>query len=111
MKSLIGKQIIVRLKWNKTEYKGILLSIDNYMNLQLNETYEINPKEDGEVKEELIGEIFIRCNNVLFIREASEKQSDENQTQQLEKKNDEYVIEETKEEEEVTEVVMEETES
>lgn len=55
----------MRLKWNKTEYRGTLLSIDDYMNLHLDEAYE----KDGS-QEELIGEIFIRCNNVLFIREA-----------------------------------------
>lgn len=65
LKTLINKQVVVRLKWNKTEYKGVLVSIDNYMNLQLEQTVEI---ADG--KEEEIGEIFIRCNNVLFVRDA-----------------------------------------
>ncbi|KAK6460390.1 hypothetical protein DFJ63DRAFT_280541, partial [Scheffersomyces coipomensis] len=68
LKTLINKKVIVRLKWNKTEYKGTLISIDNYMNLQLDHTSEIL-YEDNDRKEELIGEIFIRCNNVLFIRE------------------------------------------
>ncbi|ODV65297.1 hypothetical protein HYPBUDRAFT_129633 [Hyphopichia burtonii NRRL Y-1933] len=72
LKTLINKTVIVRLKWNKTEYKGTLLSIDNYMNLQLDNTYEI-VVENNERKEELIGEIFIRCNNVLFIREDTTK--------------------------------------
>ena len=48
--------MIVRLKWNKTEYKGTLISIDNYMNLQLDKTSEVI-YEDGEKKEEVIGEI------------------------------------------------------
>ena len=74
LKTLIGKQVIVRLKWNKTEYKGTLVSIDNYMNLQLDKTSEVI-YEDGEKKEEVIGEIFIRCNNVLFIREDKEVQN------------------------------------
>ncbi|KAK6457965.1 uncharacterized protein RJT20DRAFT_27922 [Scheffersomyces xylosifermentans] len=68
LKTLINKLVIVRLKWNKTEYKGTLISIDNYMNFQLDNTYEVI-HEEGKNKEELIGEIFIRCNNVLFIRE------------------------------------------
>lgn len=72
LKSLINKEIIVRLKWNKTEYKGKLISIDNYMNLQLDNTFEI-----VDDKEELIGDIFIRCNNVLFIREAVKKNKEE----------------------------------
>lgn len=66
LKTLIDKEVVVRLKWNKTEYRGSLVSVDNYMNLQLENTYEI----EGE-KEELIGEIFIRCNNVLFVRGAN----------------------------------------
>ncbi|CAK7894616.1 small nuclear ribonucleoprotein F [[Candida] anglica] len=65
LKTLVNKQVIVRLKWNKTSYKGTLVAIDNYMNLQLEDTFELS---DGS--EEAIGEIFIRCNNVLFIREA-----------------------------------------
>ncbi|EGW32159.1 uncharacterized protein SPAPADRAFT_61242 [Spathaspora passalidarum NRRL Y-27907] len=85
LKSLIGKQVIVRLKWNKTEYRGTLISIDNYMNLQLDQTYEIIYEvEDGNEtkKEESIGEIFIRCNNVLFVREAkSEPQETEIETE------------------------------
>ncbi|KAG2734680.1 hypothetical protein G9P44_002686 [Scheffersomyces stipitis] len=77
LKTLINKQVIVRLKWNKTEYKGTLISIDNYMNFQLDNTYEVI--YDGESKkQELIGEIFIRCNNVLFIREDKSGPEDTN---------------------------------
>lgn len=49
--------------------------MDNYMNLQLDKTYEIIYEND-ERKEELIGDIFIRCNNVLFVREASPETND-----------------------------------
>ncbi|KAI3403311.2 hypothetical protein KGF56_003899 [Candida oxycetoniae] len=77
IKSLINRQVVVRLKWNKTEYRGKLISTDNYLNLQLDNTYEIiyepsssgSKNEEEKVREELIGNIFIRCNNVLFIRE------------------------------------------
>jgi hypothetical protein len=34
LKELTGKQIIVKLKWGM-EYKGYLVSSDNYMNLQV----------------------------------------------------------------------------
>lgn len=46
------------------------------MNLQLDQTYEIilESTDTDSTKEELIGEIFIRCNNVLFIREYKEQQ-------------------------------------
>jgi len=46
------------------EYKGYLTSIDNYMNLQLANTEEI---VDGKVTGNL-GEVLIRCNNVLYLR-------------------------------------------
>jgi len=42
------------------EYKGILLAIDSYMNLQLADTEEY---VDGELAGNL-GEVLIRCNNV-----------------------------------------------
>ena len=70
LKTLVDKPVVVRLKWNRTEYKGTLVSIDNYMNLQLENTHEV-VVENGEFKEEAIGEIFIRCNNVLFVREQT----------------------------------------
>lgn len=70
LKTLIDKKVIVRLKWNQTEYSGTLVSTDNYMNLQLEQAHEIIRDVDGNKKaEELLGEIFIRCNNVLYIRE------------------------------------------
>lgn len=73
LKTLLNKKIIVRLKWNKMEYKGTLIAIDNYMNLQLDDTYEVVREGDSK-REELIGEIFIRCNNVLFVREDPSSQ-------------------------------------
>jgi small nuclear ribonucleoprotein F len=62
---LIGKPIIVKLKWGQ-EYKGILVSFDSYMNLQLAQTQEF---EDGEFSG-VIGETLIRCSNVLHVRAA-----------------------------------------
>lgn len=48
------------------------------MNLHLDNTYEIIQQESGTDKtEELIGEIFIRCNNVLLIREAAKPEVEE----------------------------------
>ncbi|KAF9076419.1 hypothetical protein BDP27DRAFT_1313295 [Rhodocollybia butyracea] len=65
MQELTGKPVFVRLKWN-LEYKGFLVSTDGYMNLQLANTEEF---QDGKSNGTL-GEVFIRCNNVLYIREA-----------------------------------------
>jgi small nuclear ribonucleoprotein F len=65
LKDLTGKSIIVKLKWGM-EYKGILVSTDNYMNLQLADTEEFI---DG-VQAGNLGEVLIRCNNVLYLRPA-----------------------------------------
>lgn len=66
LKDLQGKQVLVRLKWGETEYKGTLLSTDSYMNLQLDQAEEII---NGESKG-VLGEVLIRCNNVLWIARA-----------------------------------------
>lgn len=46
------------------------MSIDNYMNLQMENTKEV-VVNGGNKEEDDIGEVFIRCNNVLFVREAT----------------------------------------
>lgn len=46
------------------EYRGKLTSVDSYMNLQLSSCQEWI---GGEVAGTL-GEVVIRCNNVLFVR-------------------------------------------
>jgi small nuclear ribonucleoprotein F len=68
---LTGQEVIVRLKWGQ-EYKGILTSIDSYMNLQL-----VNTEEwvGGELAGNL-GEVLIRCNNVMYIREGNNSAMD-----------------------------------
>jgi small nuclear ribonucleoprotein F len=68
LQSLIGKDVFVRLKWNETEYKGRLVSTDSYMNIQLSDAEEHIPNEEPTK----LGQILIRCNNVLWIRGAKE---------------------------------------
>ena len=65
---LTGQEVIVKLKWGM-EYKGTLLAIDSYMNLQLASTEEFI---DGAFAGNL-GEVLIRCNNVLYIRAAQDE--------------------------------------
>ena len=87
LQGLVDQDIIVRLKWNETEYKGKLVSLDSYLNLQLSGTVEyINDKETGDLGQVLIrydspGRILPsmahrltrdRCNNVLWIRAANQ---------------------------------------
>lgn len=62
---LTGQPVIVKLKWGM-EYKGTLVAIDSYMNLQLGNTEEYI---DGVLAGSL-GEVLIRCNNVMYVREA-----------------------------------------
>ncbi|AMD20398.1 HDL346Wp [Eremothecium sinecaudum] len=65
LRQLIDKQVVVTLKFNNTKYKGKLVSTDNYFNIQLTEAEEfVNESSRG-----VIGDIFIRCNNVLWIGE------------------------------------------
>ncbi|CEO94939.1 Sm protein F [Plasmodiophora brassicae] len=68
---LTGKPVAVKLKWGM-EYRGFLVSTDAYMNLQLASTEEWI---DSKFAENL-GEILIRCNNVLYIRGIPEEDAD-----------------------------------
>ncbi|EER24552.1 membrane-associated protein, putative [Coccidioides posadasii C735 delta SOWgp] len=64
--TLESQDVIVRLKWGQTEYKGQLVSVDSYMNIQLSNTEEfIDGKNTGT-----LGQVLIRCNNVLWISAA-----------------------------------------
>lgn len=46
----------MRLKWGQTEYKGRLISVDSYMNIQLSNTEEfIDGKNTGT-----LGQVLIR---------------------------------------------------
>lgn len=70
MGDLTGKLVRVRLKWGM-EYQGKLESSDAYMNLQLLKCEEYI---DGELAGYL-GEVLIRCNNVLWIKAAVPNES------------------------------------
>ena len=54
----INEEVIIRLKWGQTEYKGRLISVDSYMNIQLSNTEEyIDRKHTGT-----LGQVLIRYN-------------------------------------------------
>jgi small nuclear ribonucleoprotein F len=74
---LTGKIVKVRLKWGM-EYQGKLESSDAYMNLQLLNTEEFI---DGQLAGYL-GEVLIRCNNVLYIKAAENQENEEEGTGQ-----------------------------
>eukprot|EP00460_Paracercomonas_marina_P000750 EW704765.1.p1 GENE.EW704765.1~~EW704765.1.p1 ORF type:complete len:115 (+),score=42.69 EW704765.1:31-345(+) len=68
LNELTGKPVIAKLKWGM-EYKGFLVSVDSYMNLQLASTEEwIDGKFVGN-----LGEVLIRCNNVMYVRGVKEE--------------------------------------
>ncbi|KAI6682575.1 hypothetical protein NL676_036456 [Syzygium grande] len=71
LNNLTGKPVIVKLKWGM-EYK-----VDSYMNLQLANTEEYI---DGQFTGSL-GEILIRCNNVLYLRGVPEDEDLEDANQ------------------------------
>ena len=51
-------------------FKGFLVSSDGYMNLQLANTEEfIDGSPTGN-----LGEVLVRCNNVLYIKAAEEEE-------------------------------------
>jgi len=52
-------------------FAGTLVSFDSYMNLQLKDAEEII----SGVKEGDLGELLIRCNNVLYVRQAPARSS------------------------------------
>ncbi|KAJ9648162.1 hypothetical protein H2199_001940 [Coniosporium tulheliwenetii] len=56
LQSLVDSDILVRLKWGQTEYKGRLVSVDSYMNIQLANTEEfVDGKNTGS-----LGQVLIR---------------------------------------------------
>mmetsp|Transcript_548 Transcript_548/g.730 ORF Transcript_548/g.730 Transcript_548/m.730 type:complete len:86 (+) Transcript_548:902-1159(+) len=60
----LNRPVSVKLKWG-LEYKGLLVAYDNYMNLHLMDASEwIEGENRG-----LLGEVLIRCNNVLYVKE------------------------------------------
>lgn len=64
----INKPTLVRLKWGQTEYKGRLVSVDSYMNIQLGETEEfIDGKSTGSLGMVLIRSVP-RCSARSFCR-------------------------------------------
>ena len=67
LNDLTSKPVIVKLKWGM-EYRGYLVSVDSYMNLQLASTEEYI---DGAFAGNL-GEVLIRCNNVMYLRGVPE---------------------------------------
>jgi len=63
VQTLIGKRIRVEMKGDKNILEGKLESADDYPNLHLMDTHEIN---DGE-KTRSLGSVVLRGNNIILI--------------------------------------------
>jgi len=72
LQNLVNEEVVIRLKWGQTEYKGRLVSIDSYMNIQLSGAEEWIDQEMTSV----LGQVLIRCNNVLWIQGANQNNGD-----------------------------------
>ena len=85
LQDLVGRDVTVKLKWGM-EYHGKLVSSDAYMNVLLAETEEyINAQFAGQ-----LGDVLIRCNNVLYIRAlAKEEEDDDDDDNKVTKMEDE----------------------
>ncbi|EPZ31964.1 like-Sm ribonucleo protein [Rozella allomycis CSF55] len=70
LRLVIGKQVHVKLNSN-VDYKGILVCLDGYMNLVLENTEEY---VNGQLKNKY-GDAFVRGNNVLYISATSTSQT------------------------------------
>jgi len=68
LQNLVNEEVIIRLKWGQTEYKGRLVSIDSYMNIQLSGAEEYIDQQMTST----LGQVLIRCNNVLWIQAANQ---------------------------------------
>ncbi|KAI0994696.1 hypothetical protein K3495_g13485 [Podosphaera aphanis] len=66
LQSLVNEDVVIRLKWGQTEYKGRLVSTDSYMNIQLSGAEEWIDQQMTSV----LGQVLIRCNNVLWMKGA-----------------------------------------
>ncbi|ONH71033.1 Small nuclear ribonucleoprotein F [Pichia kudriavzevii] len=63
LNSLIGLKVCVRLKFSGTEYHGTLVSVDNYMNVLLDKDVCENLTKGTPLN----NQVFVRCNNVMWI--------------------------------------------
>ena len=58
----VNEEVIIRLKWGQTEYKGRLVSIDSYMNIQLSGAEEWIDQQMTSV----LGQVLIRYVSISF---------------------------------------------
>ncbi len=67
----VNEEVIIRLKWGQTEYKGRLVSIDSYMNIQLSGAEEWIDQQMTSV----LGQVLIRYVDISGDRSNFERSS------------------------------------
>jgi small nuclear ribonucleoprotein (snRNP)-like protein len=60
----VNEEVVIRLKWGQTEYKGRLVSIDSYMNIQLSGAEEWIDQQMTSV----LGQVLIRYGGTFLLR-------------------------------------------
>ncbi|RNA06187.1 U6 snRNA-associated Sm LSm6 [Brachionus plicatilis] len=68
LKQIIGRPVVVKLN-SGVDYRGVLVCLDGYMNIALEQTEEY---VNGQLKNKY-GDAFIRGNNVLYISTAKRR--------------------------------------
>jgi U6 snRNA-associated Sm-like protein LSm5 len=68
VQSLVGREIHVEMKGEQCVLEGVLMSVDDYLNLHLSGASEIL---QGEKKRSL-GSVILRGNNVVLINPLKE---------------------------------------
>lgn len=62
LQNLLGRPVVVKLN-SGVDYRGVLVCLDGYMNIALEQTEEY---VNGQLKRKY-GDAFLRGNNVLYI--------------------------------------------
>ncbi|XP_074593657.1 U6 snRNA-associated Sm-like protein LSm6 [Brevipalpus obovatus] len=68
LKKILGRPVLVKLN-DTSDYRGVLASLDGYMNIALEQTEEY---VNGQLKNKY-GDAFIRGNNVFYISTQKQK--------------------------------------
>ncbi len=69
VQSFVGMKVQIEMKGNRALLEGVLESVDDYLNMHLQDAEEI---VDGQRKRSL-GSVVLRGNNVIFINPITEK--------------------------------------
>ncbi|CEP60280.1 U4/U6-U5 snRNP complex subunit LSM6 LALA0_S01e07096g [Lachancea lanzarotensis] len=69
LSNIIGQSVVVKVH-NGMLYKGVLESIDGFMNIALNKATEHYESDENGLLHRYDGDVFVRGTQVLYISEA-----------------------------------------